>query len=550
MIDFLSLDIRNYKCFDTYCGFGPLKNTNVVIGKNNSGKSSILDPIEMLVKNSFDNEIDILLGTVIQEDQARSAFPANMSGGEVAGNHWETVGKNLVGKGIKVRMVGAWAPSFVSFYDPLLTRFKDLSGVGKLATTMQNPFRGWTVRKIAAERDIRPEPENPGTISVSPSGDGATNAVQNIINNAQLDAGLIQVKFLKELNLILNPDIVIDGITIRRNPNNAWEIYLDDQEHGRVALSKCGSGLKTVILVLLSLQVLPALEKNSQNLFIFEELENNLHPAMQRRLMKFIHELVCSTRSILFLTTHSSIVIDLFSGDDIANVYSLSRTENGPRIQKLDALLSKKMVLSELGVHASDILQANSVIWIEGPSDRVYLKKLLELYGGGSLVEGFHYQFLYYGGRLLAHYSGLEEYDSDFINLLRVNTNCALVMDSDKRAQQTLIGKNKTRIQDELNELGMFVWTTAGREIENYIPNSVFHEKYSRSISRDLGRYEDIKDFLLEVSSAESRRFERNKVQYAQDIADLLTKSNTESVYDLAAQMNALVAKIKEWNRA
>ena len=70
-----------------------------------------------------------------------------------------------------------------------------------------------------------------------------------------------------------------------------WEIFL--QEKGkRYALSKMGSGLKTIILVLANLLIIPKLKayKNKKIIYAFEELENNLHPALQRKLFEYIYK--------------------------------------------------------------------------------------------------------------------------------------------------------------------------------------------------------------------------------------------------------------------
>ena len=49
------------------------------------------------------------------------------------------------------------------------------------------------------------------------------------------------------------------------------------------------------------------------------------------------------------------------------------------------------------------ILQANCVVWVEGPSDRIYLKHWIEAVTS-ELIEGLHYSIMFYGGRLLSRF--------------------------------------------------------------------------------------------------------------------------------------------------
>lgn len=55
------------------------------------------------------------------------------------------------------------------------------------------------------------------------------------------------------------------------------------------------------------------------------------------------------------------------------------------------------------GFKASDILQANRVIWVKGLSDRIYINKCINLWSNGTLKEGKDYQCVFYGGRSLSH---------------------------------------------------------------------------------------------------------------------------------------------------
>lgn len=73
------------------------------------------------------------------------------------------------------------------------------------------------------------------------------------------------------------------------------------------------SGLKTVVLVLLNLLVISNIEEyRAKIVYGFEELENNLHPVLQRRLFEYIYQHTKKNDAIVFLATHSHIAINAF----------------------------------------------------------------------------------------------------------------------------------------------------------------------------------------------------------------------------------------------
>lgn len=81
---------------------------------------------------------------------------------------------------------------------------------------------------------------------------------------------------------------------------------------------------------------------------------------------------------------------------------------------------------------------------------------------------------MFYGGRLLSHLSG-DDMESDeeveqFVNLMALNRNSAILIDSDKSSESDALNQTKTRIIDEFSRSKGPPWVTAGREIENYIP--------------------------------------------------------------------------------
>src|SRR5690606_34664857 len=128
-------------------------------------------------------------------------------------------------------------------------------------------------------RDIVPERASLGSESLGRNGEGATNLIQSYITRADRDRDLIQKLLLSALNEVFGEDATFTEIQARRVANDEWEVFLGEEHKGLVPLSSSGSGLKTIILVLLNLLVIPAKSKKDQKfIFAFEELENNLHP--------------------------------------------------------------------------------------------------------------------------------------------------------------------------------------------------------------------------------------------------------------------------------
>ena len=151
-------------------------------------------------------------------------------------------------------------------------------------------------------------------------------------------------------------------------PINSWEISLAEDKKGLISLSRSGSGLKTIVLVLLFLLVIPKIEGKPKDhyVFAFEELKNNLHPSLLRRLLKYIEQYVHDTKAYVYLTTHSSVLLDTFSQSD-AQFIRVTHDGESAKTELVKAHFEQQRVVAELGARPADLLQANSVVWVEGP---------------------------------------------------------------------------------------------------------------------------------------------------------------------------------------
>lgn len=234
-------------------------------------------------------------------------------------------------------------------------------------------------------------------------------------------------------------------------------------------LLNVGKGIEDVLVIL------TASVCYSNQVICIEEPELNLHPLIQRRLIKYLSE---HTENQYIISTHSPTIIDAAEG----SVFEVTHDGIQTRLRYVEFDSEKRAICEDLGCKASDLLQANCVIWVEGPSDRIYLNHWIRGKDVG-LVEGIHYSIMFYGGKLINNLTALgESVESDYldelIDLIPINRNLAILMDRDTNDAQTQIRASKLEFEKALNNsnANSFCWVTQGREIENYLDFDELHK--------------------------------------------------------------------------
>ena len=569
-----SVYFKGHLCFQTnWAGFDTVKPINVIIGRNNSGKSHLLDLVEALSQARLgDRGWQRRYRGVLDEKSLRGGFPESTTGGELEGNFWHDHGYHFVGAEITWEIDGDGNVSDVEFSSDSLpeSRFGQRSTnarrtvIKQIASQPTHQLNGKVFRRLLADRDIQAEKEISG-LSLEANGGGASNIIRRFIlsANPSYPSQVVQQELLSALRSIFGSDGTFLGIQVKHHdddgapgPRDHWEVYLDEENKGLIPLSNSGSGLKTVLLVLLNLLVVPKIESREKYdfVFAFEELENNLHPALLRRLLQYLENYVLDEQATIFLTTHSSTALDLFGVSDNAQIIHVTHDGETARTTTVAAHFDRLDVVSKLGAKPSDLLQANGIVWVEGPSDCVYLNRWIQLCSGGTLQEGRDYQCAFYGGSLLSQVEFMPpEEETRLVNLLRINPNVVVVCDSDRDSEDSPIKSRVERIHAEVQSIpGGHIWITEAKEIENYIPGSILAQSSDEPSLPDPKPHEP---FFPRKASPNQSYLEANKgrkhydkMKLAMESVPNMTKEAMSDRFDWKEQMAKIVCRINCWN--
>lgn len=283
-----------------------------------------------------------------------------------------------------------------------------------------------------------------------------------------------------------------------------FRLMIDGEEDRE--LETVGAGVREVVAIAFA-----ALNHDGAQVLAIEEPENCLHPVAAKRLMR---ALPAHADVQLFVSTHSSAVVNA-NPDTIVHLRREGTTTSSRQVS--DAPMRYEAV-RELGYSPADLVLTPCAIWVEGPSDRVYITNWLAKH---DLIEGVDYQVMYLAGSLSAHITTSQHTlpRPTLAAIRSLSRHTAIVLDSDRDKPHARLKRFVLRFKEELEgDDHAHLLITHGREIENYLPleiaNQLRREHRTSQLTQKAYRYSRV------ITTAMAKR--PGKVEIAKRAVGLL----------------------------
>lgn len=287
----------------------------------------------------------------------------------------------------------------------------------------------------------------------------------------------LSMYFFDNDDIALVPRIFIEDVTGAEN--NVVHIKIGERQER--AIYDLGDGLQTVIML-----TVQAFLTNEPTMFFIEEPEQNVHAGLQRSIIEAFR---LRPQHMFFMTTHSNHFVDLAQEyDDVSLQQIYQQVVGSDETTVVESSEVKMQLLDSLGVRASSVLTANCSIWVEGITDKLYLRVYLEKFVKEleqsnepnrlkraeklrHYKENLHYLFTEYQGSNITHWDFDDaKYElADSTPAKKLNSKILLLADGDITNKAERVDTLRESLDDNFHLLD---W----KEIENYIPQHILVE--------------------------------------------------------------------------
>jgi predicted ATP-dependent endonuclease of OLD family len=308
---------------------------------------------------------------------------------------------------------------------------------------------------IPAKRILESEVEIRLELTSSPDGKGVLTHLFFLKNQ---DLSSENFVLYQEIHKIFKE---ITGYEFNVVPSNNNTIALKFRINSQwLHADQCGLGLREL------LTMISFIYTTRNNLILLEEPENHLHADFQKKFIAFLKN--CADKQFI-IATHSNIFIDNNYVDKIFHVWFEDEV-------KVSDKTSISKIIDSLGYSIAENLVSDAIILTEGPTDVPLLKRILGING---VLNNYNVKFWPLGGDIMG---------STDLTLFSGLDKVFAIIDTDPKSM-----KVRNLFIKNCKAVGITCFKLERYAIENYVPLKVYKSQFPE-ISKNITELENDKN--------------------------------------------------------
>ncbi len=234
------------------------------------------------------------------------------------------------------------------------------------------------------------------------------------------------------------------------------------EEYGkRLDILYSGTGLKHFLDILIKITL------SAANIVLLDEPELGLHPDLQRRFIEYLHKLAIAKNLQIFIGSYSQVILNYA---ETINFYRVLNNKGTREIIPVDKE-AVHTVLSDLGIRPSDLFNQDICLLVEGASEVVYFEHVIRtLYR--DYFEKVAIGIIQYGGGAA---EGIVSGAIDISNIVPSQKYLYWLRDRDAKPTE-IPSTASTKFKNKVTQTGYQCLILKRREIEYYYPEAVHVE--------------------------------------------------------------------------
>ncbi|MGE8723279.1 ATP-dependent nuclease [Leptospira terpstrae] len=486
--------LRNYKGI-TNIHLTDLKKVNVISGRNNSGKSSILEACSkenhrIFYNLDYDQSLDRIYNATFRafpwiEQYTSATHPVNMLYRNFLTKRFSTLNDFLMFND-ELNNSSDQILRDLSGYMRGHTNNLSLSHIKILTNEIPRLYESsLTTQFIPAKRKLLTKSSLGNASSFSASGEGVISRLFHAKNQGELSKDLELLKktqfHFKNISDGFEFDIILT------NEHQLELVCKSPYLENWLPADQSGLGLNDLILILFT-----TIFSDEKELFLIEEPELHLHPDMQRKLADYFHREV---KNQIILSTHSNVFLNL----NFVNKIYHSKFESSVVISDQT---TKANLLQDLGYSIFDNLISDLIVLVEGPTDiPVYEEFLLKM----DILGKYSIKFLPLGGDIMTQID---------LSVFTDIKNVFAIIDKDPKSKKI---RDQFKINCESN--GIPIKQLKRYSVENYFTLNAIRSIFGSQIPENIDKLNP--NMKIEDQLGINVKKSNRKIAKLMDISDI-----------------------------